>query len=82
MIQQTSIDAWFALCSKLGKRQERVYEAIQELEVCNNRQISDYLGWPINCVTPRVLELRKKMLVKECGMGIENGRKHMLWTAQ
>jgi hypothetical protein len=38
--------------------------AIDEIEPCNNTQIAEYMGLPINSVTPRVLELRKLKMVK------------------
>lgn len=52
---QTSLPAYKAP----GKDQcrDKVFEAIRVLGVCNDRQISEFLNWPINRVTPRRGEL-------------------------
>jgi len=36
-----------------------VYEAIGEMGLATNEQISEYLDWPINRVTGRVTELHR-----------------------
>ena len=50
------------LCS-LGDRQKLVLNAIKRLQPCNNLMIQKYLNIPINSVTPRTKELRKRHLV-------------------
>ena len=47
----------------LGRRQRRVYELLTRHTDLTNSEIALMLGWPINCVTPRTMELRKKDLV-------------------
>lgn len=36
---------------------QMVLLAIRKLQCCNDREIAEYLGWPINRVTPRRGEL-------------------------
>ena len=61
--QTTSIEAYNFIKSSLGKRQEVVYKALEELKEANNLMISKKLNLPINQITPRVKELRDKKLV-------------------
>lgn len=64
--QQTSLLAYQNdVLPKLSDRQQAVYEIIQRRSGLDNKRIAQILGWPINSVTPRVLELRTKGLVKE-----------------
>lgn len=66
MIQQTSLETYFmAVKPNLGRRQHQVLEALEEICPANNQEIALHLGWPINSITPRVLELRKKGRVEE-----------------
>lgn len=52
---QSSLPAY----KELGKDRCRqlVLQAICEMQICTDRQISEYLKWPINRVTPRRGEL-------------------------
>jgi hypothetical protein len=52
---QSSLPAY----KELGKDKCRnlVYEAIGNIGTCNDKQISEYLNWSINRVTPRRGEL-------------------------
>ena len=42
---------------------QQVFIAIRKLQPCNDKQISEYLGWPINRVTPRRGELVSNNLI-------------------
>lgn len=64
MIQQTSLQAYREIQPELSKRQEQVYKTIMNNPGLNNTEIARKLGKPINTITPRVNELRKKELVK------------------
>lgn len=64
-IQQTSMESYWSLGDKIGKRQQLVLDALKKLGTANNRQLKDFLGLEINTITPRVNELRKKHLVEE-----------------
>ena len=63
MVTETSILAYVEVLQNLGARQLLVLKAIDKLSSCNNLMISKYLNLPINSVTPRVNELRKKGLI-------------------
>lgn len=59
----TSILAYAEVLENLGERQTQVYSVIRELGSCNNVMIANALHLPINSITPRVNELRKKHIV-------------------
>jgi DNA-binding MarR family transcriptional regulator len=69
MVQQTSLHAYFCLQERkeLGRRQRQIYDKIMRLGSCTNAEISFHTHLPINCVTPRVKELRDKGLVMKRG---------------
>ena len=69
MIENTSLLAYIKVIENLGERQEQVYKAIAGFGECSNTMISNRLHLPINCITPRVNELRKKNLVREAYKG-------------
>jgi len=64
MVQETSLLAYAEVIENLGERQRLILLAIDKISPCNNTQIAEYLKIPINSVTPRVWELRKKKMVK------------------
>lgn len=67
-VVQTSRTAYKELRGKLGPRQLKVLEAIeQHPQGITNNEIAHELRWPINCVTPRVFELRSAGLVAKVG---------------
>lgn len=59
MIQQTSLEAYEKVKNTIGDSQSAVYTALIGLISANNTILARKLGWPINRVTPRVLELRR-----------------------
>ena len=59
----TSLIAYAEVLENLGERQTLVYAAIRTLKSCNNQMICNFLGLPINSITPRVNELRKLHIV-------------------
>jgi hypothetical protein len=63
VIQDTSLAAYEKAKEQLGNSQACVYQCIIENPGLSNLEISEALGWPINRVTPRVLELRVLNLV-------------------
>ncbi len=68
MIQDTSQKAFREeVVPTIGPRQEIVLQAIIALGAATNSELSSYLGWPINTVTPRVFELRAFGKVVEAG---------------
>ena len=64
-IQITSLLSYCDVLENLGERQIEVYRTILDLKSCNSTMISNHLNLPINCVVPRVNELRKYRIVME-----------------
>lgn len=66
MIQQTSLEAYEKIVPTLGKRQREVLFLFYRYKHRDftNTEAAYRLGLPINCVTPRVLELRRKGLLE------------------
>lgn len=76
----TSKTAYEKIKDKLGAKQLAVYEAIGDLGIASNEQISDYLGWPINCTTGRVTELHRFGMIDVEGLGKnKSGHSAKLW---
>ena len=63
MIQPTSLLAYAKILENLGERQKLTYKALLELGEANNTMIAKHLNLPINCIVPRINELRKKGVV-------------------
>jgi transcription initiation factor IIE alpha subunit len=66
MIRTTSRDAFEDIVKPtLGARQEAVMAALRTRIDFTNHELSEFLHQPINTITPRIFELRKKGLVIE-----------------
>lgn len=63
LIQQTSLEAYEFILPELAERQQEIFEVIQRHPGMSNHDISRFLNVEINCVTPRVNELRDKHMV-------------------
>lgn len=57
MVTQTSLYAYSEALIGLNEKQQKVLEAIISLGKCYDKQIARFLGWEINSITPRRLEL-------------------------
>ena len=81
MIKQPTLWAYISIKPSLGMRQKEVLNAIRFLGPIYNLKIANYLGLPINSVTPRVKELRDLGKVKEAYLGqcSETGRLVTYW---
>ena len=66
----TSLDAFAQVKTTLGKRQRAVLDIIRHLKSPTNAEISQFIGLPINTITPRTNELRGKGLVGDAGKRI------------
>jgi hypothetical protein len=80
---QTSIDAFAVALKDLPERQFRVIYALVKLgRPVSNKEIAVSCGLPINCITPRVLELREFGLVIHAGERKDPAthRRENLWT--
>ncbi len=63
----TSLGAFQSIKQELGNRQRAVLDVIGHLENATNTEISQFMGLPINSITPRTNELRDKGLVIDAG---------------
>ena len=81
-VQQTSLEAYKEAKRKLGDHQAIVWATIDCHGPISNKQIASILGWEINSVTPRVLELRALEQVKFAGIRLDpkTNRPEMLWS--
>ena len=64
MIQNTSLMAYDMILEDLADRQLQVYNGFKKLEYATNAMVAKEINLPINCVTGRSLELRKKLLLE------------------
>lgn len=64
-IRPTSLLVYADVLENLGERQTIVYKAILDLKSSSNTMIAEHLNLPINCITPRVNELRKDGVVMQ-----------------
>jgi DNA-binding IclR family transcriptional regulator len=84
MIQQTSVEAYEGLVvsGKVNKRQVQVLDILNEHPFpMTSQEISVMSGLPINCVTPRVKELREKGYVVQAFKKADSitGRRAIAW---
>ena len=69
-MQDTSLEAYFdKVLPNINRKQKAILTFFYNYKNCNytNAEISDKIGWAINRVTPRVLELRHKGLLISSG---------------
>ena len=78
LIDSNSLEAFNEIKPKLSNRPRLVFQALRNKPASNNT-LAKRMQIPINQVTPRVLELRKKGLVKKVYSEIENGRTVNVW---
>lgn len=79
-MQQTSILAFQTAKTNLSRTQTAVYDALEAIGPATNRQLAKHLGYEINSVTPRTLELRTKGKVVKVFEGEDMaGRKAIHW---
>lgn len=68
MIRDTSREAYATVLPELTDRQAVVLGLLERYgRPLTNSEIAGELGWSINRVTPRVLELRELGKVRDCG---------------
>lgn len=78
--QETSGLAFDSIQEKLGAKQKLVLWTLLSQGNMTNSELSDFLGWPINCIVPRTNELVKlkkveAKTVKRCS----TGRSAIVW---
>ena len=80
MTQETSINSFNQLRKELGHRQKEVLRAISILKEPSNLEISNFLGLPINVITPRTHELVGYGYVQAAGVKLsQTGKNVMTW---
>lgn len=58
----------FKLLQKdLGRNQQAVFKQIKRLKKAALFEVTESLGWPINCVSGRITELKEQGKIKEVG---------------
>lgn len=81
--QQTSLFAYQEVKPKIETRHEQVLSCFKKVFPCHltNRQIAKLANLPINCITPRCLELRKKKMIEKArkDKDPETGRLSIFW---
>lgn len=77
----TSMPAYKEAQKNINTKQQTVLDAISKLGICCDHQIAEYLGWPINRVTPRRGELVDHGLIEMAfrGKDFETGRTVNFW---
>jgi hypothetical protein len=86
MIMQSSLDAWIYMQSenKVNENQTIILDWVKSVDPMpvSNSDIAKGLGWGINRVTPRVLELRKmnKLVHVSYKVDLFSGRTCMTWA--
>jgi DNA-binding MarR family transcriptional regulator len=63
----TSREAYYSVLPELSDRQAAVLALLERSEPMTNAEIGQALGWAINRVTPRTLELRELGKVRDFG---------------
>lgn len=67
MQRDTSRWAYDLATQNLGAKQKEVLDCVRFFPDATNAEIAARLGWPVNRVTPRCLELREQGLILEAG---------------
>lgn len=67
MQQDTSLWAYNLATQNIGTKQKEVLDCLRFYPNATNAEIAARLGWPVNRITPRILELRKMDLVHDAG---------------
>lgn len=84
-VRATSRQAYFTdVQPKLGQKQMQVFEAFQASKrPINDRELSTYLGWPINTITNRRGELVEAGKIIEAFRDIDpnTNRRVIYWKA-
>ena len=80
-VQPTSLEAFMSIRDELGPKQQIVLKALEIVGHASNKELVTLVGWPINCITPRILELREMGLVEYDSERIDplTGRSEMVW---
>lgn len=79
-MMQTSLMAYETVMPVLADRQMKVYALLRLYpDGLTNAEIAAMIGWTINRVTPRILELRKEGIVISNGYRYNDNRPNTIW---
>jgi hypothetical protein len=80
-VEQTSLEAFYLIKHELGKRQLEVLAALRKIGEGSYSMIARASGLPINCVIPRITELKQMKVVDSRGYDYCRctGRKVIFW---
>jgi len=80
-LRTTSLLAFAKALENISTRQKQCLIILEELNEANNKMISESSGIPINVVTPRMNELKKKGLIQEIKLDVcpYTGRKTIFY---
>jgi len=83
MIQKTSLEAFKVLTPELGDMQMMVFRCLKNHPNSSNSDICRIMHKSINCITPRMKELRDKGLVVQSGTKKDRitNKRVICWTA-
>jgi len=66
-MHQNSLDAYTEIREIKGECRKKVHDMIRKHRAITAKEIAKKLGWEINCVTPRICELRDIGAIVEGG---------------
>ena len=73
-MRDTSLEA-FSKLRHLSEKQATVYHYILWHPNVTDKQIAEGINWPINCTTPRRLELERMRVIESSGRSRPKGEK-------
>lgn len=84
MQQDTSLFAYRQATQHIGAKQKAVLDTLRFFPDATNAELGARLGWPVNRITPRCLELRKIGLILDAGKRLckITGSKAHAWKAK
>jgi len=78
-MRKTSLDAYNSIRHKLTKKQIEVYSMYRIYGNMTNEEVAEKLGWTINRITGRTLELVKHTMLEAKGFKKVGGYRHTIW---
>jgi len=80
----TQLKSWIDLQENLGNIHRQVLNELSKHDGLTNQELAEKLGWPINRVTGRVTELRRKGFVIDNGtkLNTETGKMNYVWCVK
>lgn len=84
MIHGTSLFAHKIATHNLSRKQKEVLDCLRYFPDATNAELSARMGWPVDRIKPRVLELRKMGLILDAGRrscSVTGGTAHA-WRAK